>query len=234
MQDPRTIFYLPEDHQVIVYMEWDGPVGNHHIEGFWKNPDGKVVALSDFSYDAKDKRFGAFWPLAISETMLQGTWTLEARVDGQPAGSHSFEILSGAKPADQAPQKHLLKTSELYDLAVKSSVLIEKLDAGGKPVGTYSGFVLEPSWVVTAFEAIDGASKVRMTFPDGRRVDASDVSTWNRRQDWAVFVLASDTTKTDPLKRAPVNTWNIGDNVSILSSSPSGNRVIGSFSISGK
>ncbi len=102
MQDPRTIFYVPDDHQVIVYMEWEEPIGNHHIEAFWKNPDGKVVTLSDFSYDAKDKRFGAFWTLALSETMQPGTWTLEAHVDGQLAGSHSFEILSGTRPPDQA------------------------------------------------------------------------------------------------------------------------------------
>ncbi len=57
---------------------------------------------------------------------------------------------------------------------------------------------------------------------------------WNRRQDWAVFVLAADTTKANPLKRAPTNSWNIGDDASVLTSSPSGNRVIASFSISGK
>jgi len=68
MEDPRTVFYVPEDRQVIVYMEWEGSPGKHHIEGFWKDPDGKVVTLSDFEYEAKDKRFGAFWTLSLADT----------------------------------------------------------------------------------------------------------------------------------------------------------------------
>jgi len=31
IQDPRTVFYLPEDRQVIVYFEWEGPLGLHHL-----------------------------------------------------------------------------------------------------------------------------------------------------------------------------------------------------------
>ena len=138
------------------------------------------------------------------------------------------------KPPDQASERHLLKTSDLYDLAAKSSVSIEKLDAGNKTLGIYSGFVLEPGWVVTAFEAIDGASKIRMTFPDGRKVDGNEVSMWNRREDWAVFALSADKKKADPLKRAPTNAWSVGDDASVLTSSPSGNRVFASYSISGK
>ncbi|HYY72136.1 MAG TPA: hypothetical protein VE778_00950 [Candidatus Bathyarchaeia archaeon] len=38
MEDPRSVFYIPADRQVIVYMEWDGPIGKHHLEGFWRNP----------------------------------------------------------------------------------------------------------------------------------------------------------------------------------------------------
>src|SRR5574337_1279729 len=52
IQDPRTVFYIPEDRQVIVYFEWEGPIGLHRFEGLWKNPESKVAVLSDFWYEA--------------------------------------------------------------------------------------------------------------------------------------------------------------------------------------
>ena len=99
MEDPRTIFYLPEDRQVIVYAEWDGPLGKHHIEGFWKSPAGKTAALTDFDYDAKLNRFGAYFTLSLNDGMDLGAWSLEAHVDGEVAGTHSFQILAGKTPS---------------------------------------------------------------------------------------------------------------------------------------
>lgn len=232
MEDPRTVFYVPDDRQVIVYMEWDGPLGRHHIEGFWKNPDGKVVTLSDFVYEAKDKRFGAFWTLALSDTAVVGMWTLEAHIDGELAGSHQFQVFSGARPADAIPAHRELKASELYDLAVKSSVAIEKLDRSGQRIDQGSGFIVKPNWVVTAFETINGASKVRITLPDGRKVETNQVTAWDQRKDWAV--LAADIETTAPLERAASNSWNVGDEESFLTASPAGNRVMNDVSINGK
>jgi S1-C subfamily serine protease len=232
MEDPRTVFYVPDDHQVIVYMEWDGPPGTHHIEGFWKNPDGKVVTLSDFVYEAKDKRFGAFWTLALSDTTAVGMWTLEAHIDGELAGSHPFQVFSGARPADTIPTHRELKAAELYDLAVKSSVAIEKLDRSGQPIEQGSGFILKPNWIVTAFEVINGASKVRITLPDGRKVETNQVTTSDQRKDWAVLVVELGTTV--PLERAASNSWNVGDEESYLTASPAGNRVMNDVSINGK
>ena len=72
MDDPRTLFYIPADKQVIVYFEWEGPTGKHNLEGYWKNPEGKVSAISDFKYESREKRFGAYWTLTLSDTMATG------------------------------------------------------------------------------------------------------------------------------------------------------------------
>jgi hypothetical protein len=103
IEDPRTVFYLPEDKQIIVYFEWEGPLGPHHLEGLWKSPEGKVVVISDFDYESKQKRFAGFWTLPLSETMSPGVWALEAHVDGEVTGSHNFQIAVAPWPAP-APQ----------------------------------------------------------------------------------------------------------------------------------
>ena len=82
MEDPRTVFYFPEDQQVIVYFEWEGPLGPHHLEGRWKNPEGKVVVLSDFKYEAKQRRFGAFWTLMLSENIASTRCALSHSAPG--------------------------------------------------------------------------------------------------------------------------------------------------------
>jgi len=151
MEDPRTVFYIPEDHQVIVYMEWEGPPGKHHIEGFWKNPAGKTAAMTDFDYEAKQNKFGAFFTFTLSDSMALGGWTLEAHVDGELAGSHAFEITSGNRPADAVPARKMLTPSELYERAVQSAVTVEAADKSGQRFRSASGFLMEPDWIVTAF-----------------------------------------------------------------------------------
>ena len=82
IEDPKTVFHIPGDKEVIVYFEWEGSLGPHHFEGHWKNPEGKVVVVSDFQYEAKQKRFGGYWSLLLSQNTAPGMWALEAIVDG--------------------------------------------------------------------------------------------------------------------------------------------------------
>jgi len=79
MQDARDTFYLPADKHVVVYFEWEGPIGTHHLEGFWKNPQGKAVVMSDFNYEAKQKRFGAIGPSILLRVRApaRGRWKRE-------------------------------------------------------------------------------------------------------------------------------------------------------------
>jgi hypothetical protein len=232
MEDPRSVFYIPNDYQVIVYMEWEGPAGRQHLESFWRNPAGKITIISDFDYDAKDQKFGGYWTLALSDSMDTGAWMLEARVHGELAGSHAFQILSGTRPADSAPARPLLAPSELYERALKSTVSIEKFDRSGQKFGDASGFLFEPGWILTSFECIDGANKLRMTYSDGSRFETEHLIAWNRRQDWAI--LKANTTNLPKLKPAPADTWQVGDVASFLDAAPEGNRILTNVSIDGK
>jgi hypothetical protein len=77
MDDPRTVFRVPDDRQVLVYVEWEGVAGQHEFEGLWKNPADKVVSVSDFKLEVRERRCSGFFTLLLSETSETGIWTLE-------------------------------------------------------------------------------------------------------------------------------------------------------------
>lgn len=232
MEDPRSVFYIPSDRQVIVYMEWDGPIGKHHLEGFWRNPAGKITVMNDFDYEAKATRFGAYWILALTEGADNGSWTLEAHIDGELAGTHAFQVLNAAKPEGTESNRKMFTPAQLYELALKAGVVIEKFDRAGAKFGEGSGFLMEQGWVATAFECIDGASKLRVTLSDGTRFETDQLAAWNRRQGWAVFKASSN--KLPQLRKAVANSWNVGDITSYLDVAAEGNRVIANVTIDGK
>ena len=232
MEDPRSVFYIPSDRQVIVYMEWDGPIGKHHLEGFWRNPEGKVTVMNDFDYEAKSTRFGAYWILALTEGADNGNWTLEAHIDGELAGTHSFQVLNAAKPAGTESTRKMLTPAQLYEHALQVSVTIEKFDHSGREFGERSGFLMDGGWIATAFECIDGASKLRVTLSDGTRFETDQLAAWNRRQDWAV--LKATPNMLPQLRKAEATSWNIGDITSYLDTAAAGDRVIANVTIDGK
>jgi hypothetical protein len=86
IDDPRSDFYLGKDKKVIGYFEWEGPPGAHKFEGNWKNPEHKVVLISDFQYVASSKQFSGYWTMLLSGAETPGLWTLDARIDGESAG----------------------------------------------------------------------------------------------------------------------------------------------------
>jgi S1-C subfamily serine protease len=224
IDDPRTIFYLPQDKQVVIYFEWEGPTGPHKFEGYWKNPEGKTTVITDFSYEAKAKRFGGYWTLTLSEAMQTGIWMLEARVDGEITGTYTFQILTAEKPADAVPARRPLPPAEVYKRAVAASVFIEKIDPKGEKAATGSGFFLGENILATAFQVIDGASALRIRLPDGRRIADATVVGWNRRQDWAVLEVNAGQTAT--LDRAKKDSLSVGDRCFTLDSPSEGSRVI--------
>src|SRR5215475_14679404 len=88
MDDARSAFTSGKDTKVIVYFEWEGPLGPHHFEGLWKSPEGKIVLISDFSYEAKSSHFSGYWTMLLADSTPSGEWGIEARVDGEAAGFH--------------------------------------------------------------------------------------------------------------------------------------------------
>jgi hypothetical protein len=113
--------------------------------------------MSSFDYPATQTRFGGFWTIPLLENTTAGAWTFDSRVDGESAGTLSFEIVSAKRPADLPKEAEPPTAAELYGRAVAASVLIEKLDDKGHTFDTASGFFLEDGLLVTAFRAIDGA-----------------------------------------------------------------------------
>ncbi len=231
IEDPKTVFHVPGDSQVIVYFEWDGSLGPHHFEGQWKNPEGKVVVVSDFKYEAKQKRFGAFWTLLLNQTTAPGLWALEARVDGEITGTHTFQILAAPGAGPAATTRKLLNPSEVYQKALAATVNVEKLNHERKVLSVASGFFLGPERLLTAFQAIDGASFLRVRFPDGRQSDVTTVSAWHRWQDWAVLKVDAGSTSVLPI--ATGKPWSVGDRVYYLEVKTEGNRTIVDANITG-
>jgi trypsin-like peptidase len=232
IQDPRTVFYVPQDKHVIVYFEWEGPLGPHHFEGVWKNPDGKVTAISDFDYEAKQARFGGYWELLLAETTETGVWLLEARVDGEVTGTHTFQILAAPRPASAIPAKTILSPSEIYQKVQAATVSIEKRNAAGELMSQGSGTSIGSGLVLTAFQVIDGAASLRILLPDGQTIHSKDVAAWNRRQDWAI--LRVNLEKTPQLVSAKLDSWAVGDRCYYLDTAAAGSRIIVDTDIVGK
>lgn len=223
MEDPRSVFELGKQNRAIVYFEWEGQPGPHHFEGLWKGPDGKIVLISDFSYEAKGRLFNGYWTMLLSDATPAGEWKLEARIDGQPAGVHSF-VVTGQPSAAAAGGPRVLDQSEQYQRAMDASVTIEKLGADGAPFGKGSGFWIGEGLLLTAFDAIDGATTLRIKLRDGSQVSTDQVVAWNRWQDWALLKIeASSKLVLKPGSKDPLK---VGDRCVFLDVLPAGTRLV--------
>lgn len=229
IDDPRTVFQIPDDKQVVIYFQWQGPAGQHHIEVSWRNPEGRVATTASLDQAAPQGRFGAYWSMPLSDKTTPGLWALEARVDGEPAGIHTIQVVSG--PGLVTVSRRFLNTGELYERAKTATAFVEKLNPQGDVVAKGSGFFLEDGVLLTTFHVIDGASGLLLTMQDGRRFETNVVVAWNRRQDWALL-------KTPPgaptLSRAPERSWLVGDRCFSLDTALGSSRVIGELSITGR
>jgi S1-C subfamily serine protease len=236
IRDSRTVFHIPQDHTVFVYFEWEGPLGLHHFEGVWKGPGGKTISVSDFDYQATERRFGGHWDMALSDHTPTGPWSFEAYVDGELTGTQNFQVIAGtgASSADVPAQPVLavLPPGALYERALASTVSIENRSAQGQILNTGAGFFIAKGLVVTAFQVIDGASTLRVATLGGKTVEVKDVAAWNRRQDWAV--LAVPNLEAPPFAVASSSTAVVGDRCYFLDLTAPGSQVIVTTSITGK
>ena len=249
IDDPRTVFKVPDDRQVLVYCEWEGAAGLHEFEGHWKNPAGKLVAVSDFKLEVRGRTCSGFFTLLLSETSETGIWTLEARVDGETTGQHEFQIVSMKDPDAQtttgpprsnpvkptgAPEqaRQPLTEAQIYELANSATAVVEKLDAKGQRIDSGSGFFVEPDVLLTAFQVIDGASRLRVSSQDGHRLETQEALSWDKWQDWAFIKIDSGQKRF--IKFSPTVDSPVGSRVYALAVSSSGARVIVRCDIVGK
>jgi hypothetical protein len=223
MEDPRSVFEPGKHSKVIVYFEWEGPLGPHHFEGLWKGPEGKIVLISDFSYEAKGPRFNGYWSMLLSDATPAGEWKLEARIDGQPAGVHSF-VITGSSGAASAAVPRVLDSADLYQRATDASVTIEKIAADGSPFGKGTAFWVGEGRLLTAFDAINGATTLRIRLTDGSQLSTDTVIAWNRWQDWAL-VRAEGSAKAI-LKPGSKDPLKVGDRCVFLDLLPAGAKLV--------
>ncbi len=140
----------------MVYFEWDGPVGDHVLTGLWKGPDGRTISISsDVKMQTLGRDFGAYWIYDIAPGMPSGVWTLEVRVDGQPAGAHSFELVVPEVQKPVAPEPARAPSlDDIYRATRPSMAWVHRLDASGKRIDTGCGFVIGKDRVATAFRTL--------------------------------------------------------------------------------
>lgn len=235
-EDERSTFTVPKDKELVVFFKWNGPTGKHTLEGFWKKPDGRTAEVSPIELNVPVSPFAAFWRYNLNPQMEPGEWKLEVKIGGQPAGVHKFTIVSempvlaasgAAAPAVSTPAP---TTKEIYEKATRAVVRIEKLDPQGQRFGSYLGFVYADGLIATAFQAIDGASSLRIIGPSGERQQVTSVRAWSRKNDWVL--IPANTTGLSLLPKAA--SWNVADTAMILDPREGGSLVIGSVNLAGK
>lgn len=229
IEDPRTVFYVPGDHQVIMVFEWQGTPGLHRFKGNWVDPTGKIVSVQSFDIQSLSDQYSCSWTLNIPDNVMQGLWALEVQIDGHPASERTFEIKANPNgPKQPAPPP---SAADVYSRAVAASAFIESLDSNGNVIRQGSGFFIGDESLVTAFQVIDGATSLRIEFPDGHDVPTNQVVAWNRRQDWAILKIAAP--RAGVLQQAPANSWKVGDVGYLLGSPNENSRTIQNVGITG-
>ncbi|HEV2491013.1 MAG TPA: serine protease [Candidatus Acidoferrales bacterium] len=176
--------------------------------------------------------FFCYWTLTFPDSVRPGLWALELQVDGHAVGVQTFQIVANpavvaAPPTPPPPPS----AGDVYQRVVAATVFIESQDAQGELIRRGSGFVIGKGQILTAFQVINGASSLQIEFPDGTRATVNQVLQWNRLQDWAV--LQADSSKIQPLERAPAGSWKVGDHGYLLDSPTEMSRTIVNVGVSG-
>src|ERR1700682_912814 len=213
-EEMRDRFVYPQDKSLIVYFEWDAPPGLHVLTGIWKQPDGRASSMSpDVKVETANRELRCYWQYLLAPGLPNGVWTLEVRIDGQPAGSHSFVLISieQPKPAVEPPPVPAAPPTldEIFRKTSRSLVWIYKLDESGRRTDTATGFIIDPNRIATAFQAVDSAARLEIEFPGGRKVTVDALLAFSRNGDWAV--LRADTGDLPPIPRGDPRTVAVGE-----------------------
>lgn len=235
--ETRSRFVFPQDKSLTVYFEWQAPIGEHTLIASWKAPDGRVVSISpDVRVQTKNTDLNAYWQFLIAPGIPSGVWTCEVRIDGEPAGSLSFELVvpqndhASEPPAPAQPEHPTM--DQIYSKVSPSLVWVYAIDADGTRLDTSDGFVYGPNVVATSFSAIDSATHLEIEFANGRRVKTDDVIVCSRLQDWALLRIDTGTTPALPLGN-PADV-KIGDRLPSFNVQNNKTREFGGIDISGR
>jgi len=228
----RNRFVYPQDKSLTVYFEWEAPPGDYTLSAFWKDPEGRVFSISpDIKMQTKTSQLNAYWVYELANGMRNGIWTVEIRIDGEPAGAHSFELMMPeAARVDLSSKPPTL--NEIYATASRSLVWIRKMDDVDRQSDTSLGFVIAAGQVVTAFQAVDSATLLEVELSKGRRVTTHELWACNRLQDWAV--LKVDTGNTAALRKAESGNVPVGERYLVFNVERNQTRIFGGVDITGR
>ena len=229
LDEQRTVFNRLVDSQVVVYFQWDGAPGAYKLAGRWRGPSG-LSTSSEFEYRAADRRFGAYWVLPLSRTTPLGQWTLDALIDGVPAGSFSVEVVDASGGPPPPAPRPVLSQTELYDRLEKVFVSLDSNQVEGYLAAGRGGVLLAPNVLATSFTSIDAAGDLTAVLPDGRRTSLTTVRAWSRTQDWAILPVTTSLPRALP---AAEEQPKIGDRCFSLSGTPGG-RALAECGVTGR
>jgi hypothetical protein len=225
----RSIFNRTDDREVIVLFEWDGVPGPHRLIAQWRSPDSSVTSNSAVDYVAKAPRFGAYWSLPLSASMSVGTWSIEATVDGVPAGRLTFEVTDSRVAS--SPSKPMFTQAALYERLDQATVVLRRSSKAARALGATSGFRPAVGLIYTAMSTLDNADEIHMVSHDGSEHPVTMVNAWNRGQHWAALSGGADV-GVQPIAVAAATS--VGTRCFSLDSTPPTGRVLSECSITGQ
>jgi hypothetical protein len=223
MEDPRTVFHVGEDRQVLVLLEWEGPAGTHRCEGRWRDPSGRVVFTSTAEVTARSRRFAVYWGLSLPDLVSTGTWVLEASIDGEAAGAHSFQVLPSPVDPAAPPPPQVLGVADLYRRAVEATLSVQSVDAAGVRLEQASGVLVARDLVLTTFGVLNNARSLLVLDAEGRRSETTRVVSWSRRENWALLRIEAADRRLPARATRPIG---IGDRCAFLDVQSDGSRVV--------
>ncbi len=222
LTEERLKFSRTADREVIVFFHWDGVPGPHKLEARWRSPDGGFTSNSTIDYTAAERRFGAYWRIAISPTMQLGMWSIEATVDGQPGGRLSFEVTDAAAEKGATPRRPLSQ-QELFEALRRSYVVLNRVMPDGREMESVGGVVSDAGQILTGVRGLDGAGTITAVLPDGRTLAVTSVTALSRPAGWALLPLGPPA--AEPAKPAS-DPPKVGDRCYSMQTATAGSRVI--------
>lgn len=235
LDEVRNRFIYPLDSSLFVYFECTAPKGDYVLTAYWKDPQGKTVFISpDLKMQTADDDLNSYWSFIIDSNRKKGVWTVELRINGEPVGFHSFELVMPELPKKVSPPAipAAPTVDEIYRSKGKSLVWVHKLDGAGRRVDTSTGYVIAPDSILTAFQSIDTAVKIEMEFADRAVISTDEIISWNRLQDWAV--IKGETGDIPALEFGKSDSINVGESAIVFSIGAGSSRIIGGIDISGR
>jgi hypothetical protein len=232
LTEERSVFSRGTDREVIVFFQWENLPGAHKLVAQWRSADGGTTSSSSIDYHASDKRFGAYWRLPVTADIPLGTWSIEATMDGRPAGRYSFEITDAnvATAVSRRPLTH----AELYAHLNQFFVLLRRGAADGRELEPAAGFLPAPQTgrIYTVVPAIDATETLRAVTSNGTTHQITKLVAWNRRQQWAV--VQGQPAPGEALRVAPSEELKIGSQCFSIEGTAAGVRVLVVGTLSGQ